>query len=95
MGWPVLSPSDTSDWCRRLPFRPGPDCIGPDMSDQPLSIVVRTLNAAPQFRELRAGLRLEPCDELIVVDSGSTDGTPDIARAAGATVVTLAKERFT
>ena len=92
---PVLVPSDNPAWCRRLPFQPGPDCIGPDMSDQPLSIVVRTLNAAPQFRELRAGLRLEPCDELIVVDSGSTDGTPDIARASGATVVTLAKERFT
>ncbi len=27
------------------------------------------------------------CDEVVVVDSGSTDGTPAIARAAGATVV--------
>jgi len=27
------------------------------------------------------------CDEIVVVDSGSRDGTPDIARAAGATVL--------
>ncbi|MHC5010181.1 MAG: glycosyltransferase family 2 protein [Planctomycetota bacterium] len=27
------------------------------------------------------------CDEVIVVDSGSTDGTPDICRAAGARVI--------
>jgi hypothetical protein len=28
-------------------------------------------------------------DELVVVDTGSTDGTPDLARAAGATVVEI------
>ena len=27
------------------------------------------------------------CDEVLVVDSGSTDGTPDLARAEGARVV--------
>lgn len=65
------------------------------MVDQPLSIVVRTLNAAPQFRELLAGLSLRPGDQLIVVDSGSSDGTLDLARQAGAEIVSLAQDRFT
>ena len=33
-------------------------------------------------------------DALVVVDSGSTDGTPDVARAAGATVVYHAFENY-
>jgi len=65
------------------------------MVDPSLSIVVRTLNAAPQFRELLAALSLRPGDQLIVVDSGSTDGTLDLARQAGAEIVALAQHRFT
>ncbi len=64
------------------------------MVDQPLSIVVRTLNAAPQFRDLLAGMPRRPGDQLIVVDSGSSDGTLEVARAAGAEVVTLEPKQF-
>lgn len=64
------------------------------MSDLPLSIVVRTLNAAPQFRELLAGLPRRKEDQLIVVDSGSTDGTLEIARGAGAEIVELEPRQF-
>jgi len=65
------------------------------MDDQPLSVVVRTLNAAPQFRDLLAALRRRPDDQLIVVDSGSTDGTLDLARQAGAEIVSIAPDQFT
>lgn len=67
----------------------------PGMPPRPLSLVVRTLNAAPQLRELLAGLRRGPEDQLIVVDSGSTDGTLAVAREAGAEVVPIAKPEFT
>lgn len=65
------------------------------MPSQPLSLVVRTLNAAPQLRELLTALHRRPEDQLIVVDSGSTDGTLEVARQAGAEIVPLAPERFT
>jgi glycosyltransferase involved in cell wall biosynthesis len=52
----------------------------------PVSATVITLNEARNIRECLASLNW--ASEIIVVDSGSTDGTPDLARAAGATVIT-------
>ena len=52
---------------------------------QPLSVTIITLNAATQ---LEACLRsVHFADEIVVVDSGSTDGTPALAERLGARVI--------
>ena len=52
---------------------------------QPLSVAIITLNAAAQ---LEACLRsVHFADEIVVVDSGSTDGTPELAERCGARVI--------
>ena len=50
-----------------------------------LSGVVITLNEADRIARCIASLRAV-CDDVLVLDSGSTDGTLDIARALGARV---------
>ncbi len=57
----------------------------PPTQTPPLSAVLVTLNAA---RQLEACLRsLSFCDEIVVVDSGSTDGTIELAQRHGARVI--------
>ena len=51
----------------------------------PLSGVVITLNEADRIGRCIASMR-EVCDEIIVLDSGSTDDTVAIARSLGARV---------
>ncbi len=53
------------------------------------SVVVPTWDEAKYLPALLASLRVQtvPPLEVIVADSGSTDGTPDLARAAGALVL--------
>ena len=56
---------------------------------RPVSLVIPTLNAGPRFHEVLAALEVQDVEggcELLVVDSGSTDGTPEAAEAAGARV---------
>ena len=57
-----------------------------------LSAIIITKNEAANIASCLAGIAF--CDERIVVDSGSDDGTVDIARAAGATVVAHPWEGF-
>lgn len=52
---------------------------------QPLSAVIITLNAASQIEECLRSIAF--CDEIVVVDSGSTDGTAELAERYGARVV--------
>jgi glycosyltransferase involved in cell wall biosynthesis len=52
----------------------------------PLSIVILTLNEEQRLPACLASVAA--CDDVVVVDSGSTDQTQAIARAAGARVLT-------
>lgn len=65
------------------------------MSDLPITLVVRALNAAGTLDQVLGALDRRPGDQLVVVDSGSTDGTLEIARRHGAEVVRLAPGTFT
>ena len=54
-------------------------------SRQPLSVAIITLNAAAQLEACLQSARF--ADEIIVVDSGSTDGTQALAKRYGAEVI--------
>lgn len=55
------------------------------MARESLSVVVTTFNNADTLGTCLASVRFT--DDIVVLDSGSTDGTRDIATAAGARVV--------
>jgi len=60
------------------------------------SVVIRALNEERYIGRLLAGLAhqtVQP-DEIILVDSGSTDATVDIAEHYGARIVRIPKEQF-
>lgn len=63
-----------------------------------ISVIVRAKDEAPSIGrtlEILAGQRVDHEVEVIVVDSGSADGTPGIARRHGATVLEIPAESFT
>jgi glycosyltransferase involved in cell wall biosynthesis len=57
-------------------------------------VIIPTLNEAGSIAGVIAELPRQIVGEVIVADSGSTDGTAEIARAAGATVVSLAERGY-
>ncbi|MEO6967960.1 MAG: glycosyltransferase family 2 protein [Rhodanobacteraceae bacterium] len=57
-----------------------------------LSACIITLNEADRIAECLASLSF--CDEIVVVDSGSTDGTRELANARGAQVIEHAFEGY-
>ncbi|MCX7791867.1 MAG: TIGR04283 family arsenosugar biosynthesis glycosyltransferase [Chloroflexaceae bacterium] len=64
------------------------------MSHLSFSVVIPTLNEAPNIAGCVAAVRdLDPHVEIIVADGGSTDGTADLAAAAGALVVAAPRGR--
>lgn len=67
------------------------------MSRVQASIIVRTYNEARSLPRLLAELNRQRGAEyeLLVVDSGSDDGTVELARRAGARVLHISKDRFT
>lgn len=61
------------------------------------SVIIPTKNGGPLFKRAIEGLTKQtawPQTELIVIDSGSTDGTIEIAKAAGAKVVEIPAGEF-
>ena len=64
-------------------------------SGPPLSIVIRSLDTADTLPRVLAALGRRPDDQLIVVDSGSTDGSLEHARGAGAEIVPIKASEFT
>jgi rhamnosyltransferase len=62
------------------------------------SIVIRTLNESRYLDELLVAIRRQQLEDLsyevVVVDSGSTDGTLDIARRHGCRIVHITREQF-
>lgn len=62
------------------------------------SLVIRTLNESrhlPALLEAVASQRLDGLkSEVVVIDSGSTDGTVELARRAGCVLTTIHREEF-
>ncbi len=63
------------------------------------SVVIRTYNEEKHLNELLTSLFRQVCVfvdiEIVVVDSGSTDGTLNIARKHGCRIVCISKTEFT
>ncbi|OMF30844.1 glycosyl transferase family 2 [Paenibacillus sp. FSL H8-0548] len=61
-----------------------------------VSVIIPTLNAGTELKELleRLQRQSEPPFEIIVIDSCSVDGTPELAREAGAQVMTVERAEF-
>lgn len=64
--------------------------------DHRVSVIIPTYNAGPDFKQLLGRLHNQsrPPQEIIVIDSSSTDGTAETARLAGARVIPIAKANF-
>jgi len=73
-----------------------PDRVEPPPMDA--RVVIPTWNAGPQLAELLARLRAQQpagiVREIVVIDSASSDGTPELAAREGARVISIAKAEF-
>lgn len=95
--------SDPDPFSARQPavgaLRMHPEIEGADETlDVRVSVVIPTLNGGEELgwllRKLRAQRAVREV-EVVVVDSGSTDGTPALARELGARVVEIRPQEFT
>lgn len=80
------------------PVRLHPEIAGTDdVIDASVSVVIPTLNGGQELQWLVRKLISQQAIrevEVVIVDSGSTDGTPERARAAGARVVEIPASEF-
>lgn len=63
----------------------------------PVTIAIPTLNAGHRFKETLAGVRAQQLDrdvELLICDSGSSDGTVSLARRYDARVIQISRDSF-
>jgi GT2 family glycosyltransferase len=62
-----------------------------------VSVILPTLNAGPLFKRVLGSVAVQSGTgglDVVVVDSGSTDGTPELAAAFGARVLRIPPEEF-
>ena len=59
-----------------------------------VSVVIPVKDAGPLFERVLDGVRSQGPVELVVIDSGSRDRSPELARAAGAEVIEIPPEQF-
>lgn len=82
----------------RLAWDSSPASVNPTRPAQPpVSVAIPVLDGAGTLGQVLAAVRAQELDaelELVIIDSGSTDGSPEIAHAAGATVQQIALTDF-
>jgi len=77
--------------------RPSHPESGPEAARPEVSVVIPTLNGQPAFARTVAALRRQSFPgaiEIIVIDSGSTDGTLETAARSGARLLHVEKDAF-
>ena len=64
------------------------------MSRLTVSVIIPVKNGEEYLAELLSALEPEGADEVLVIDSGSSDGSVEIARRSGATLLEISPEEF-
>jgi len=95
---PAANPFAASVQRPTVPLRLHPEIRGTDeVLDTSVSVVIPTLNGGAELDWLVRKLlsqRAVRAIEVVIVDSGSTDGSPERARAAGARVIDILPSEF-
>jgi rhamnosyltransferase len=83
-----------NDECARLPAKDEQRAGPADMNST--AVIVPTYNAGSSWREFRTGLDSQGIsnEQVLIVDSSSTDGTAQLARDAGYQVLVIPKAEF-
>ena len=63
----------------------------PQLGTERVAVVIPTFNEAESIAAVVAEMPRDVVDRIIVADGGSTDGTPDKARRAGAEVISVGR----